>query len=394
MQRLFITFCLLFLFPGFVVRAGSDDGFVTLFLDEFDAKDSHWVWEEKDTGTINLRDGFAFLNITDKSTRNSISRATLDDVRGGEGPQWIYVGLQIRLRCSDDNKLESGIGGGLREWGFTPMMGLPGNQLKFNSISPESDEHFEGFYVTAHGGDNRVYGSVTGIDMAEWHTYTVLWEEGNGTLLIDGEVIAATDKPPDVPMGIWLYIENIRLHGPKEQFKADPIDLEVNESIQIDYVRVFTTNEKFQEMDSEISGLLSYAAQLIHDLEQKGSNTSALKSKYAQAEDSWKEHRYLYVVAKKHIDKIITSSEYWDEISEMFVNATRHIEAAVQAGMDIKNMERDYGYAEKTWSKLDFSVTKWYLQGILDIQIPEPTLIPILILILLPALLRRGSRSC
>ena len=79
----------------------------------------------------------------------------------------------------------------------------------------------------------------------------------------------------------------------------------------------------------------------------------------------------------------------------MFVNATRHIEAAAQAGMDTGTMERDYGYAEKTWSRLEYGVTQWYLQGILDTEIPEPALLPLLTLlglILLPAHLRKHAR--
>ena len=82
--------------------------------------------------------------------------------------------------------------------------------------------------------------------------------------------------------------------------------------------------------------------------------------------------------------------EHWDEISGMFVNASRHIEAAAQAGTDTETMERNYGHAEKTWSKLDHGVTKWYLQRILDTR--EPALLPILSilgLILLPTHLRR-----
>jgi hypothetical protein len=394
---MFVGLCalVLVLAPVHVFCADLDDGYVTLFLDEFDAKDPYWAWEEKETGTVNLRDGFVFLNITNKSTKERVSRATLDDVRGTGGLRWLYVDLEIRLRCSDDNKLKSGIGGGLREWGFTPMMGQPENQLKFNSASPESDEHFEGFYVTAHDDDHRVKESLTGVDMTEWHTYTVLWEEENGTLLVDGRMIATTNNPPSVPMGIWLFIENIRLYGSLPQFKTDAIDLEVNESLQIDYIRVFTTEERFQAMNQEISGLLSHASSLIEDLEQKGSNTSTLGSRYAQAEDAWQENRYFHTVAKKHIGKVIDASEHWDEISEMFVNASRHIDAATQAGMDTGAMERDYGNADKTWDDPDYELTKWYLQRVLSTQIPEPALlppVPILGLILLPALLRRRHR--
>jgi hypothetical protein len=193
-------------------------------------------------------------------------------------------------------------------------------------------------------------------------------------------------------MGIWIFIENLRLYGSIEQLKMEAIDIEVSESIQVDYVRTFIDAELFQEMDSEISGLFSRALQLVEDLEQKGGNSTHLRTEYAKAHDVWRKDRYLYYEAKGFLDPIIKSLEHFDEISELFTNASQHIEKAVQAEMDPGAMERDYGYAEKSWVEFDYGVTKWYLDRILDIQIPEPVLLPIfglLGLILLPALIQR-----
>jgi hypothetical protein len=151
-----------------------------------------------------------------------------------------------------------------------------------------------------------------------------------------------------------------------------------DEYMQLDYIRVFVEDERFQEMDSEISGILTQTQQSIMKLDQKGENITQLEAEYGKAQANWQENHYLFCSAKKHLETINNALGHWDEISEMFAQARGQIEAAVNAGMDTVSMERNYGYAEKAWSKLEYGVTQWYLQNILDIKISEPTILSIL----------------
>ncbi len=397
-----VAILVLLVAAAFVSGADSGDEYVTLLRDDFDTEDPHWDWFLHGTPagrTINLRDGILFLNITDKNTEDQITVAALDDCLGGRGDQWLYVGVEVRLRCSDDNK---DIGGGARVWYLGdefPQWGE--NSLGFDSHSPESDPPFEGLHtVVVVNGSRRMSEAVTGVDTHDWHTYTILWEQDNTTFLVDQEVIASTDIAPTVPMAIVILVENKRvgtqiggnpLPAGYGNFEWVPINMAHNVSIQIDYVRVLVGAERFHEMDLEISGLFPRALQLIEDLGQRGEDTTQLEAMYAEAQDNWQKDHYFYNEAKEPLERIVGALEHFDQIAEMFTTCAKLIEEAKQEGVadrTIRMMEGYYAQAESKWQEYDTENTKTYLQKILDM--PEPALLPILSilgLILLPALL-------
>ncbi len=393
-ELLLMVTLLAVLIPVGLVWGADKDEYVTLFRDDFDAKDPHWGWSLNGVGTINLRDGYAFLTMT---KTDSFAKAQLYDTHKQFGSPWLYVGMEVRLRCSDDNMLESDIGGGFRFWGLydygTAFYDVK-DWLVFICFSPESDPDLAGFWAYAMVDKKTVFRQrVTSIDMREWHTYTILWEEGNGTFLVGGEVVAATDMAPSNPQSISLDYETSRF-GAEGPYKVGdlwftPVGLEQDGWIQVDYVHVFMPDEKFQEMDTEISGLLDQALSLINELEQKGENTSHLVTEYAKAHADWQKDHYLYIEAKPRLERIIDSIGHWDEITAMFAQACECIEALMEKG-DTRNenvCRAFYSNAEGAWEECDYERTQDILGSIIA-KCPEPFLFTLLVLVLLPAFLR------
>jgi hypothetical protein len=155
--------------------------------------------------------------------------------------------------------------------------------------------------------------------------------------------------------------------------------------------------ESKEEISESLSSLMSSVEASLKEAEERGLNTTKFRGEEYAVVQLLQEKGYLYTSRRMLSEKVLPLVDgvvdHWDEISGMFVNANRHIEAAAQAGMDTGTMERDYGYAEKSWDMLDLGITKWYLDRILNIEIPEAALLPnlpILGLLLLPALLRRS----
>ena len=142
MDLVFLTIVLILFVPLLVslpaVEAGRE--YVTLFHDDMGGKKPDWDWEHIwGTGSYEYMDGNLILNITRESTAQEMSLAALEDQ--WEESRWKYVGLEVRLRCSDDNKLNSDVGGGARCFGFYTQ-DLK-NQLRFTCTSPESEPDFE-----------------------------------------------------------------------------------------------------------------------------------------------------------------------------------------------------------------------------------------------------------
>jgi hypothetical protein len=382
----------------------DSEGHVTLFLEDFDVRDLSWSWWIHNTGSGTVRNGYAFLNITDKSVKEQPSRAGVSQLKWSQlhyrgiptkptplpdAEGWLYVSMEVRLRCSDDNKLQSDVGGGLRFWGLVEDLANPDNYLLFNSWSREAGPESAGFSAKSVVNDNTALREpITGIDMTEWHIYTITWEPDYATFLVDGQLVSTTNTTPNVPMYFDIYLENLLPKG--------RMDMEHNVSVQVDYVRLFTIGERYQDWSEDISGLFSTAEEMINEAEKKGINTTTLKKDYYDnAKDIWREDYHNHFGAKTYLEKIITTLEvvleHWDEIMDMFSQANATIEEA-QLGADTRTINMMKGYysqAERKWKEYDTENTKTYLQKILDM--PEPALLSILGLILLPALLRKHA---
>ena len=177
-----------------VGTASGSDG-VTLFQDDFNTKEPYWDFQEWGTGTATVSDGILFLDLTDES---KVGEGSLALVWEGEADYtyrplhpWLYVSMEMKIRFSDDNKLVSDIGGGVRWWGLLSEWAFAKNELKFLSFSPEAGPLY-GFGVVTSTGQSSGYaymGNITGIDVTEWHTYTIHWEHDNATFLVDLSLI-------------------------------------------------------------------------------------------------------------------------------------------------------------------------------------------------------------
>ncbi len=211
------------------------DEYVTLFFDGFDGEElgRDWGPEWAGTGTWTLRDGYLFLNMSDNTTGPERSVALL------AAPQKrIYCGFEVRLRCSDDNKRESGTGGGWRSWGLVESAA---NYIAFQSVSPESRSQWVGFYAVQRANASPVFSQpIPAVDMTEWHDYAIIWKPDNTTFLVDGEVVAAIDKSPSVGLIPVIELSNLVLHeSPGEPpWSVEHIDVPFNVSIQLDYAHV------------------------------------------------------------------------------------------------------------------------------------------------------------
>ena len=106
-----------------------------LLRDDFDDPEIYNLWDkiEAGTGTITFRDGFAFLNTTNQTRADE---GTAVGLWHQNRNFYRYAGVEIRLRCSDDNRMGSDIGGGWRLWGFWDFHAP--HKLFFSCASPES----------------------------------------------------------------------------------------------------------------------------------------------------------------------------------------------------------------------------------------------------------------
>jgi hypothetical protein len=145
---------------------------------------------------------------------------------------------------------------------------------------------------------------------------------------------------------------------------------------------------------SELTSLFSYSNDLINTIKGMGHNLTPIHDYYAFAEllrddGSWE-------TAKWELEARIISSleivlEKWDEIHEMFTEASECIETLQREGKtrEVLMSTADKKRAEKAWAAVDYDLTFLPLDKIIT-RCPEPALLHILMgLVLLPALLRR-----
>jgi hypothetical protein len=238
---------------------------------------------------------------------------------------------------------------------------------------------------------------IEGIDLTEWHTYTILWEPEAATFLIDNLVVAEIDEAPHMPMGIYLsWWTGLNLTPPCR--KVGQEEACTDEYVQIDYIRVFTHTEWQEELSQKMLALFSQVDARMSEAEDGGKDVSRLRDDYTSLEEIWEKESYSsYGRIKEALEGILTVLEAWDEVVEMFYQANATIQEAEQLGADarpITIMKGYYSQAEIKWKEQDIESTEIYLQKILDM--PEPLslyLISLLGLISLPVFRQRWFRD-
>ncbi len=350
-----------------------------LFSDSFDSQDHHWYWFWRLNGTerersLSIRDGSLFLNLSEEVDDWRLVKVWLDDGNEGRGKRWLYVGVEIRLRCSDDNGLESDEGRGIMFWGLVDISpGFPDNTLGFRSHSPESDPDLAGFqvYSKVDGLAEFAY-LVTGIDLREWHRYTILWRPGNASFLIDDVVVASTDVVPSTPMEIAFHMENSRW-GSEGVFYAGQdlylsyLDLLEDQSIEVDHVRVFMGREDYEEYSTRLSELIVNVSSLIEAADDEGLNTTVMRRDLASLVEDWDNLGYVHGERHMRLLAMMELEGQVEDIGGLFREASEIIASARKMGYeDLRVLEAFYGKAEEAWDDYDYDRARNMLETVME----------------------------
>jgi hypothetical protein len=284
------------------------------------------------------------------------------------------------------------------------------------------------------------------IDLTDWHTYEISWKPDEATFLIDGEVVAITDTTSNTPVRIVLEEAGLpvpRCNGhlvPLERICLEPKTV-LDEScpIQVDYIRIFITNDVLEETycrademiaerrdllppdkehnvtyaltkaseawanedynstwtylwqviwTYEMPELIEQAEDALRSMESMGFNITTALHDYERVLHDWWSGNRLHHWDLSCLSDIIA----WHDIHlyNLFARARDDIEAARERGEDTQRLECYYSAAQDAWGDGQYA-TPWRAENFLD-MIPEPTLLPLLTvlgLILLPALPRR-----
>jgi Leucine-rich repeat (LRR) protein len=158
--------------------------------------------------------------------------------------------MEIGLRCSSNNEL-----GGALGWGFLAERIYPSFRSpveigpRFESYSSESNSSLEGFWATSGDDDgNIVRKPVRNIDLTEYHIYTIFWEKGNATFLVDGIKVAFIDQVPSWGMGASAYVENT-IYSPEKADQAYYSDHSVSRFGGVSYGGADLTSTRWIQID-------------------------------------------------------------------------------------------------------------------------------------------------
>jgi hypothetical protein len=321
------------------------------------------------------------LNLTDEVDDDRLVKVWVNDCGEGRGKRWLYVNVDIRLKCSDDNGLASNVGRGTRIWGLVdnhPQ--FPDNCLIFRSESPESDPSEAGFvaYSKVEIGAVRSMDFITGVDIREWHNYTILWRPGNATFLIDEKVVWSTDQVPSTPLALVIHSENSRFAS-DGYFPVAPgmwisyLDLVENQSIEVDHIRVFISEEYHKEYSALIFQLVDSTSSLIEAVDARGLNTTAMRSDLVRFKEEWNTTGYVHGDTYMRIHAIMDSAPYLDELSVLFQEAAEAIASAIKAGEGIVDeFETLYHNAEEAWIRYEYERVGPLLEKIIHLHNQPP----------------------
>jgi len=162
------------------VVAGAD---YTIFRDDFDNIRNFSCWgqdyrcvyrptQPDEVARAHGGTGYGFVRLSQVTGDNWKSIALINV----EGSRHVYENIEIRLNCSNDNKLDSSKGGGLMFWGWVKLGVGIDNALCFFSASPESADSYGFWALSIVNGNLTLMEPITGIDIVDWHTYTIMWE--------------------------------------------------------------------------------------------------------------------------------------------------------------------------------------------------------------------------
>jgi hypothetical protein len=341
---------------------------------------ANWFYTKSGKGEVSVNDGSFFLNLSREYTPGSKGWSLL---RTPDNKLVEFMGIETRLKCSSDNKLESDIGGGIRVWGFAQQIssadtiGVGWFQIGFLSSSADNDWAPTGLGVLSMYADQVLfYQPLSDVDIREWHTYTVLWRPGNGTFLVDGEVVAITPNVPYEQLSAMFYIEIDMVQDGRWVPQDVTLPCEnkelgegcTEEFIQVDQIHIFEQIGIEEDKEADISELSSRAQELIGGLTLEGENTTKVASLCDEAAQNW---------ASDYFDARITLSDLVAKmedalprcrmVDERNFSARSTIDASSAVYPDhVEFLENWYSQAQNHWTTFDANRTLSYLGWILD----------------------------
>jgi hypothetical protein len=347
--------------------------------EDFLTQDPHWFWppfnHSKGTRSVTVRNGSVFLNLTDEVDGGSQTRVYMNDRGEERGNRWLYVDVEIRLRCTDDNSQNSDVGKGHKSWGLMDNHpGFPRNDLIFKSNSPESDPDLAGLqaYAKINGGSKKFSQSLVGVDIREWHNYTILWRPGNATFLVDDEVVSSTHQAPSTPMAIAIHSENYAVRKNDGDISTGIgwlsfLDLEVNQSIEVDYIKVSMDEGYYKEYSNQVNDIFINFSSLIETVDARGLNSTVMRKDLESSMVEWNETGYLHGENYMTILSVCDLKLRLDSICYMFKEASEMIASAnYENNDDASILEGLYKRAEDAWLEYNFDQVENMLELLIE----------------------------
>lgn len=144
-------------------------------------------------------------------------------------------------------------------WGFRDQGVMPqSNGMQFIYFSPESHPEWSGLSALNVLNSKASKESITGVDISDWHIYTIIREIGNATFLIDGKLVASFDQVTDQSMHPYAAIANTKFGGGEFSVLSNwgYDDISFDEHVEIDYVHLFGIPESVTPSILSILGLI------------------------------------------------------------------------------------------------------------------------------------------
>lgn len=393
----FITLLVNDLNPDSVKMIDEDE---MAFYDDINASEWNETWVLRvpypDLGLWDLSDGYLFFNLTPESAKTSFMASEMYGYMARDFPNdvafpeefkdWdgiygfiIPTGLEVKLRISPNNTQE--MWWGLKEFSFCQIP-----EKTYVCISSAGKYRSE---------EPR---EITGIDPSEWHTYTILFDQGNVTFLVDRQAVYTLHNTENDILhwdynstyGKWtpqwpesLYIDyysdpiHIYFYNHPLYVDGDPVPITNDHWMQIDYIQLMTKQDV-------LNHFWNYTSNIFWDISKDLSNQKLIVE---NATNEAIEFVNTNNINSTFIETINGYHDRWkEEYDEVFsdTNFITDYSGNLWAFRDYDANDL-IANINTLLSEYNFSVPQ-----VLP-EIPEPTLLPILSLILFPALFRRKT---
>jgi hypothetical protein len=244
------------------------------------AEDPHWDYSwNRGIGSTTFdatSPGFAHLNLDGPWSGPPAEYQNAEIIRYSVPA---YHSFEVRLRNSNNNGWDAPgapdtpdptYGLGSRGWGlWDTNTSAVQDSIWFTSISPESSPVFRGTrIIISHGGLPVVLQDL-GIDLTEWHTYRILWQEDYLGVFIDdmSTPIAEVTNPASIPstgLTFTIWVDNYIMTGDLNDYELGYLDVpDIDQYIDVDYAKIYVPDPTAPGVPALSPGGLAVAALLV-----------------------------------------------------------------------------------------------------------------------------------